>query len=70
MGERFPDAEEVGGSKPPAPTRFTFQAMRISVGFAVVGLPQRLVPGEAFLHLAQDFIRPAKLPGHPPIMGF
>jgi hypothetical protein len=27
-----------------------------SLGFAVVGLPQRLVPGEAFLHLEQALL--------------
>ena len=52
MGERFPDAEEVGGSKPPAPTRYFYTLTTyLNVGFAVVIAPQRLVPGGAHLHI-------------------
>ena len=32
-----------------------FPGIRLSVGFAVVGLPQRFVPSEAFLYLARKF---------------
>ena len=54
MGERFPDAEEVGGSKPPAPTRFLFLIPYLDVGFAVVLIvSQWLVPGGACLHIGQ-----------------